>query len=31
MAAKNVGDVDIVGRVNDETAVFNLTANAQER
>lgn len=31
MATKNVGDVDVVGRVNDETAVLDLAADAQER
>lgn len=31
IAAKNVGDVDIVGCVNDETTVLYLATDAQER
>lgn len=31
MAAENVGDVDIVGRMDDETAILHLAADAQKR
>lgn len=31
MAAHNVGNIDIIGCVDNETAVLHLAANAQER